>query len=185
MNTMIKDLKRGHMSAVVMSLLQANNTITTLEVKQELRTKHPDFSWKQTDVSNYMNAMHLSGDLTYEDNGTFRTYSGESLKKTSVKKDAKGKNLKKVAAKSISRAKAYDLMTGNKGYFFTAEFVKKDGKTRIINCQASKDQKDSKLGYINVKEASLMRTDPDNAYRKINMQTIKSLKIGGVAYKIK
>ena len=184
MNNMIKDLKRGHMSAVVMSLLQANNTITTLEVKNELRTKHPDFSWKQSDVSNYMNAMHLSGDLTYEDNGTFRVYSGEVLKTTSIKKDAKGKKLSKVKAKSISRAKAYDLMTGNKGYFFTAEFVKKDGKTRVINCQAAKEQ-DSKLGYINVKEASLMRTDPKNAFRKINMQTLKSLKIGGVAYNVK
>lgn len=182
---MIKTLKRGQMAATVMNLLAINNTITTLEVKTELRTLYPDFNWPQAEISNFMNDMHLAGDLTYEDNGTYRVYSGESLKKTTVKKDPKGKKLPKVKAKSISRAKAYDLMTGNGGHFFTAEFVKKDGKTRVINCQADKDQKDSKLGYINVKEASLMRTDPKNAYRKINMQTIKSLKIGGVAYKIK
>lgn len=185
MNTMIKDLKRGHMSAVVMSLLQANNSITTLEIKNELRTNHPDFSWKQGDVSDYMNEMHLSGDLTYEDNGTYRVYSGEVVKKTSVKKHPKtGKSLPKVKVISISKTRAYDLMVGNKGYFFTAEFTKKDGKVRVINCQALKDQK-SNLGYIQVKEASLMRTDPDKAVRNINMQTLKFLKIGGSAYKIK
>ena len=181
---MIKTLKRGQMAATVMNLLAANNTITTLEVKIALRTMYPDWNWPQNEVSEFMNNMHLKGDLTYEDNGTYRIYSGEAKKKSNSKKDATGKKLKKVKMINISKSKACDLMMGNKGYFFTAEFVKKDGEVRIINCQCIKDQ-DLKLGYVKVKEASLMRTKPDAAIRQINLQTLKSLKIGGVAYKVK
>lgn len=180
----IKNVKRGHMSALLLTLLEANNTVTTLELKQELRTKFPEFSWVQNDISQFMIDLHLAGELTYEDNGTYRTYSGEAKKKATSKKDPKtGKNLKKIKATPISRTKAFDLMMGNKGYFFTAEFVKKDGETRVINCQCLKDQ-DPKLGYIKVKEASLMRTDPENCIRQINIQTLVSLKIGGVPYKV-
>jgi hypothetical protein len=184
-STIIKNVMRGHMSMTILSLLEANNSITTLEVKNELRNSHPEFSWMQKDVSSYMSDMHLSGDLTYEDNGTFRVYHGEEKKTVSKKKDPKtGKAMKKVKMTSISKSKAFDLIMGNKGYFFTAEFVKKDGEVRVMNCQALKDQ-DPKLGYIKVKEASLMRKDPKKAIRQLNMQTLKSLKIAGGAYKVK
>jgi len=180
----IKNVMRGHMGVAILGLLEANNSITTLEVKVELRRNHPEFSWLQKDISSFMNEMHLEGDLTYEDNGTFRVYHGEAKKKALAKKDPKtGKSMPKLKMQKISRTKAMDLMIGNKGYFFTAEFVKKDGEVRIINCQCLKDQ-DPKLGYVKVKEASLMRSDPDKAIRNINIQTLKSLKIGGVAYKV-
>jgi len=183
MKKMIADLKRGYMSATVMNLLQANNTVTTLEVKNALRSEYSDFSWKQSEVSDYMNEQHLAGELTYQDNGTYRIYSGEAKKSTPVKK-VKGKAIAKIKMTSISKTKACELMMGNKGHFFTAEFTKKDGELRVINCQCIKDQ-DIKLGYIKVKEASKMRTDPDKAIRNINLQTLKFLKIGGVAYKVK
>jgi hypothetical protein len=184
-STIIKKVMQGHMSVAILGLLEANNSITTLEVKNELRRVHPEFSWLQKDVSNFMNDMHLAGDLTYDDNGTYRVYHGEVKKTKSSKKNPKtGKALPKVKATRISRSKAMDLMLGNKGYFFTAEFVKKDGEVRIMNCQCLKDQ-DPKLGYVKVKEASLMRSDPAKAVRNINIQTLKSLKIGGVAYKVK
>lgn len=185
MNNMIQTMKRGHMSAVVLSLLQANNTVTTLEVKNELRRLYPEYSWLQKEVSDFMNEQHLTGELTYEDNGTYRVYSGEETKKaTPAKKDNKGKVIPKLKAKRISKTKAFDLIMGNKGYFFTAEFVKQDGETRVINCQALKDQ-DPKLGYIKVREASLLRTvGKEKSIRNINIQTLKALKIGGVAYKV-
>ena len=185
MKSMIKNVMRGHISAVVLQLLDPNNSITTLEIKNELRRQWPEFSWLQKDVSNFMNELHLSGEVTYNDNGTFRTYSGETPKTTSKKKDTKtGKTIPKVKMTNISKSDAFDKIMANKGYFFTAEVVKKNGDHRVINCQALKDQ-DPKLGYIKVKEASLMRTDPDKAVRQINIQTIKALKIAGVAYKIK
>jgi hypothetical protein len=183
-STIIKNVMLGHMSVAILGLLEANNSITTLEVKNQLRTSHPEFSWLQKDISNFMNDMHLAGDLTYDDNGTYRIYHGEVKKTKSIKKDAKGKKLGKVKATRISRTKAMDLMLGNKGYFFTAEFVKKDGEVRVMNCQCLKDQ-DPKLGYVKVKEASLMRIDPTKAVRNINIQTLRGLKIGGVAYSIK
>ena len=184
-STIIKNVMRGHMSMTILSLLEANNSITTLEVKNELRSSYPEFSWMQKDVSNFMNDMHLSGDLTFDDNGTYRVYHGEVKKTKSSKKHPKtGKKLPKIKAQRISRSKAMDLMLGNKGYFFTAEFVKKDGEVRVMNCQCLKDQ-DPKLGYVKVKEASLMRKDPKKAVRNINIQTLKSLKIGGVAYSVK
>lgn len=183
MENMIKDMKNGWIAATVLELLQANNTITTLEVKTSLRTNYPDFSWTQPMVSDYMNEMHLKGDLTYEDNGTYRIYSGET-KKVRASKKVNGKTLKKVKVKKISKTKALDLMMNNKGHFFTAEFTKKNGDLRVMNCQVTDKDQDTKLGYVTVKEAALMRTDPKNAHRKINLQTLKALKIGGVAYKV-
>lgn len=195
-------LEQSQMALVVVELLEANNTATTLEVKNELRDRFPEQRWIQKDVSNFMAELAEAGDLTFVDNGTFRTYS---LK---VKRNKKGKlvttptkkamkpaavptsRAKKpatpaVKATRISRKKALELMLGNKGHFFTAEFVKKDGVPRVINCQCLKDQSDSKLGYVKVREAALMRSaTPEKAIRNINMQTITSLKIGGKVYKV-
>lgn len=183
MSKIIKNVMRGHMSTVILGLLEANNTITTLEVKTELRGKYPEFSWKQADVSDFMNEMHLEGDLTYEDNGTYRIYSGEVTKTTSTKKDSKGKVLAKIKPKKISKTKALELMSNCGGRFFTAEFVNKEDEVRVMNCQYIQGQ-DHKLGYVKVREASKMRSTPKDCIRQINLQTIKSLKIAGVAYKI-
>lgn len=85
----------------------------------------------------------------------------------------------------IGKKKALDLMKGNKGHFFTAEFVTKEGSRRTINCQYLKDQSQSELGYVKVQEAIKRKMDPEgNAIRQINMQTLKSLKIAGQTYKV-
>jgi len=85
----------------------------------------------------------------------------------------------------LSKTEAYHLMRSVGGRFFTVEFLKKDGKLRIMNCQVLKDQKDSVLGYIKVRETGKMRTDPKNSIRNINLQTVKKLKIKGVKYKVR
>ena len=201
----IKNVMQGHMSLAILNLLEATNSVTTLEVKTELRKSHPEFSWLQKDVSAYMDRLQESGDLTYEDNGTFRVYHGIVAKAKKAKKAVKAvKTVAKVTkakvvsvkthskvvvktptvkAKRISKTKAMELMIGNKGHFFTAEFEKKNGDLRVMNCQALKKQT-SKLGYITVKEASKMRKDPKKAVRNINLQTITGLRIGGVSYKV-
>ena len=195
----IKNVMQGHMSLAILNLLEATNSVTTLEVKTELRKSHPEFSWLQKDVSAYMDSLQESGDLTYEDNGTFRIYHGIVTKAKKAKKapakvtKAKFVSVKTpskvvvktptVKAKRISKTKAMELMIGNKGHFFTAEFEKKNGDLRVMNCQALKKQT-SKLGYITVKEASQMRKDPTKAVRNINLQTITGLRIGGVSYKV-
>ncbi len=60
---------------VAKQLAQANNKVTTLEVKQELRRDYPYYYWSQQVVSDYMAQFAGDGIFTYIDNGTFRTYS--------------------------------------------------------------------------------------------------------------
>ena len=200
----IKNVMQGHMATAMLELLSVNNTVTTLEVKTKLRGDHPEFSWLQKDVSSYMNNLAENDELSYTDNGTFRTYSlvlkkakkgSVKKKKTVVAKTVKPTPVKVVAPvkvkptvtavrpKRISKTKALELILGNKGHFFTAEFAKKNGDLRVMNCQALKKQT-SKLGYVTVKEASKMRKDPKNAVRNINLQTITGLRIAGVTYKV-
>ena len=71
------------------------------------------------------------------------------------------------------------------GIDFTATFVKKDGSKRTINAQYVKEQKDSALGYVLVKEAKLMKANAKEQIRNINVQTLSSLKIGGTVYSVK
>ena len=60
---------------VVLDLLKSNNTVTTLEVKNELRKRHPYQPWYQADVSLFMSDMYEEGTLDYIDNGFHRIYS--------------------------------------------------------------------------------------------------------------
>lgn len=188
--------------AVVMinkQLSKKAGTTTTLDVKNALIKYHPDYKWTQKFVSELMSALEMDNALSFTDNGTYRTYS--FYKKPRKAKSAftpKAKTVKvkaatapkakatKVRARKISRTKALDLMVNNKGRFFTAEFIDKKGQPRVMNCQYLKDQGTSKLGYIKVKEAALMRTtsDPKKQIRQINLQTITALKVAGVQYKI-
>jgi len=104
------------------------------------------------------------------------------------------------ASKTISKTKALELMKNNKGHFFTATFIKKEGDVRTMNCQYLKDQSTSELGYVKVKEAikakvaknaakkavaSKKRMPKEDAIRQINIQTLKELKIAGNSYKVK
>lgn len=208
-------LKHSLLIMAVNKLLSKKSGVTTtLDIKNYLIKKHPDHKWTQAFVSNSM--MHLAdaGIVSYADNGTYRIYCHNNNKRAAkavanetmltnttkvnsvsnptstavvvnkIKKTKTPSNTTK--AKRISKTKAYELMEGNKGRFFTAEFIDKKGQVRVMNCQFLKDQNKSKLGYVKVKEASLMRseTDPKKTIRQINLQTISSLKIGGQLYKI-
>lgn len=59
---------------VAKQLAKANNTVTTLEIKTELRRDYPYYYWTQDVVSNYMSQLAGDGVFTYTDNGTYRTY---------------------------------------------------------------------------------------------------------------
>lgn len=90
---------------------------------------------------------------------------------------------KKEKFKKLSRTKALELMSNNKGHFFTAVFIDKDNEVRTINCQYLKDQKQSVLGYVLVRECNKLRKGED-AIRNVNLQSLKELHIGGVKYKL-
>ncbi len=92
---------------------------------------------------------------------------------------------KKRVTNVISRTKARDLMSKNKGHFFTATFIKKDGMRRVMSCTYLKDQTGSHLGYVKVKDTVLCRKTPTNCIRNVNLQTISDLHIAGKKYKIR
>lgn len=84
----------------------------------------------------------------------------------------------------ISHARALELMENNKGHFFTAVFIKKDQTERVMNCKLMANQVPDRLGYIKVKEASLLRQGKE-AIRNVNLQTLKTLSIGQKEYRIR
>lgn len=60
---------------VATDLATAKNTVTTLEIKVELRRDYPYFFWTQDVVSKFMDQLAGDGVFTYTDNGTYRIYS--------------------------------------------------------------------------------------------------------------
>lgn len=93
-------------------------------------------------------------------------------------------------AELISKKKAHELLTTIGSKFFTALFIDKEGEFRKINCQYLKNQSESTLGYIKVREACRLKTNKnsgenESTIRSINLQTLKELKISGAAYKLK
>lgn len=190
-NTTMK-LMKDAVRVTALKLCQANNTVTTLEIKTELRKTHPYFHWIQNSrngligVSEYMDELHKDGEFAYTDNGNFRVYSAI----TAVKATKTPKNTPKAQispnhnVRSISRTKALDMMVNNKGHFFTATFIKQNGDERTINCQYMKDQKSNPIGYVMVRETGKMKQGV-NAIRQINIQTLQSIRIGGQNYNIR
>jgi hypothetical protein len=209
MNT-ISNAVRNVVVKAAKELLVANNTVTTLELKLKLIKDEPLVNWNQKLVSDTMNELYQDKMFTFVDNGTFRVYSAPKTTKAKVVKltgkvvpistpVANNNAIAKVATapkvsvkptvkptgKNISRKVALQLIQNNKGHFFTAVFVKQDGTERKINAQYLKDQKDMSLGYVKVREASKLKTTPNDCTRNLNLQTLKSLKIAGAEYTIK
>ena len=91
---------------------------------------------------------------------------------------------KKTGYTYINRTKALSLMQNNHGHFFTADFIDKNGEPRTMNCQYLKDQTTSPLGYVKVKEQALVRKG-EPAIRSVNLQTLKTLRIAKVNYKLR
>lgn len=74
-NTETMKAMKDAVLTVAKGLCKANNTVTTLEVKVELRRDYPYYFWTQQTVSDYMSQLAGDGILTYTDNGTYRTCS--------------------------------------------------------------------------------------------------------------
>jgi ribosomal protein S17 len=140
--------------AVANKLLKANNTVTTLEIKVELRKTDPEFFWDQATVSNLMDEFAQEGKFTYTDNGTYRIYSSPlgsvAASQTAVgivnpptnttstgtatvitvpggvtgSKGTSGYSKPKTSKKTITRSKALDLVQNSKGHFFKVIFTK-------------------------------------------------------------
>ena len=88
----------------------------------------------------------------------------------------------------ISKAEAKDLIKASKGKIFTAKNIKKDGSRRVLNgrLNVQKGVKGLGLGYnpddFNVMTVFDMQKE---AYRMINLETLMSINMKGVEYRVK
>ena len=214
-NTQLTMITRQQMKDAVLQVAQAlcvaNNTVSTLEIKDKCRVDFPAVNWNQYDTKGVPGVSNLFWELRDEgkfvvvaDNGTYRTYADATNKSTGVQpthvtqapvpapatKVAKVKKVKvtvqvNISPIRISKTKAVELIKNNKGRFFTAKYIKQDGTERVINAQYLKDQTPSPLGYVLVKEASKLKTKNPDSIRNLNLQTLKELKIAGGFYKVR
>lgn len=130
--------------ATAKSLLKANNTVTTLEIKTELRRDYPYYYWDQSTVSKYMADLAGDGVFNYKDNGTHRIYSLPKTTKSVIKsKVVLTKTTVGTPKKNKLSASAAMSLLGNTG-FQKAEF--KNG--RVITLPEIKSQKKSASGYL-------------------------------------
>lgn len=175
--------------AMANRLVKPNGTVTTLEIKNELRQKFPDQKWFQAEISNVMNEFNIDEKCTYTDNGTYRTYS--MIKTAPVKSTKQSKKKQQIFSTScekdivkIGRAAALKIMESAGGRFFTAVFETKKNPSRIINCKRVAIQPYKELGYVLVREGKAAKKNPEKALRNINIQTLKELRFGQKIYKI-
>jgi hypothetical protein len=161
--TTMKAMKQAVLTTAK-TLLKANNTVTTLEIKTELRRDYPYYYWDQSTVSNYM--IQLSGDglFDYVDNGTFRIYSLPKKKTVTTRVDPstiQTTNSKRVGSISVGTTPALSIgkQPRNKtvGRSNLLSYVTKNQPIitgvilvsgRNMSIQEIKNQKKSVSGYI-------------------------------------
>ncbi len=150
---------------VAQDLAKANNTVTTLEIKNELRRDYPYYFWTQDIVSKYMDQLAGDGVFSYTDNGTYRIYSLVGNTKAVTRSRTKGltKTVKassgtitvtntkpmKVQAKRVTWQRALTL-AGNPQF----ESVTLANGTTVTR-NAIKAQKKSPVGYISPKQGRI------------------------------
>lgn len=171
---MLKPEEVQIVAQVVLGMLNANKTTTTLEVKNFLRGAFPNSKWVQSDISDVMGAM---ANLVYRDNGNYREYYiNEQTTTTS--------EVIKVKDTLISRSQMIGIIRNTKGKFFTATFTKKNGEVRVLNGQVKASAFMDDHGYISVRENGLTRTGK-GAKRRIDPRTLLHLSFEGVNYSLK
>ena len=150
------------------TLLKANNTVTTLEIKVALRKRYPIQNWVQSDISKVMDELAANNLYTYTYNGVYRVYS--------LVKNPKTVNVK---SQRVSRTKVLELIQNNGGRFFGVTFTKKDGSTRDMKCKIEKhNTTPTPFGYLLVTD--VINDTPKN----LNLQTISELRMNKNVYKV-
>lgn len=144
---------------VARDLAKANNTVTTLEIKQELIRDYPYYFWDQATVSSYMSQFAQDGIFTYTDNGTYRVYSlatlaqvaattgpvTKQLKQAPARKRGRPRKIRALSSGSMARSTAaYEVYAGNfdsitvAGVTVTPADIKKQKKSPVGYLTAAK-----------------------------------------------
>ena len=151
--------------ATAKEMLKANNSVTTLEIKVQLRRDYPYYYWDQATVSTYMLQFSGDGTFDYTDNGTYRTYflpkkntvttkTSPAITTSVTKKLLSGITYpsNKTITKTISRHRLLSYILDN--YTGITSVVLSNGKT--VTKQDISNQKKSLKGYVVPKLHSLL-----------------------------
>ena len=86
----------------------------------------------------------------------------------------------------VSRYKTMELLKATHGKIFSCEFVKKDGSLRkmVARLGVAKNLKGGKNGAGANNALITVYDMAVGGYRMINLETLKSLKVAGVAYEV-
>ncbi|MHC1628800.1 MAG: SH3 beta-barrel fold-containing protein [Candidatus Nezhaarchaeales archaeon] len=87
----------------------------------------------------------------------------------------------------ISKLQAYVKITQTRGRIFSAQFVKKDGTLRNINCRtgATKGLKGVGMKYEAIDKLLVTVYDvKKKAYRMINLNTLRKLNVNKMKYMV-
>jgi hypothetical protein len=187
---------KGIVLNTVLELLEKDNKITALQLKDILAEKYPKSNWESIFVSEWLIEFVLKGVISYKIcldplcriyyNPTKEcSYKPNVDKPSKTTKSTKTKKDKWSTSARISKTKALGMMMNNKGRFFSVQFVKKADKTlRTMNCQYLPGQVVN-LGVVKVKEACLVRSKDPNPIRSFDLHTLKKVSIGGQVYNVK
>lgn len=188
-STVTDNIRKGLVLKTAQRLLKPNNTVTTLEIKNDLRLSNKAIKWNQDFISEAMDSFSGMGIFNYVSNGTYRTYSDPTRPVTKAIVSVPAKVVTKTPTRSrkggISTKDALKLMQESKGRFFTVTFDKKStGSERILNCQYISGQKITG-NLVKVKEASLLLKKDPNPVRSFDLNTLKKVSISGKVFNVK
>ena len=86
----------------------------------------------------------------------------------------------------VSRYKAGEVIKSTHGKIFSCEFIKKDGSLRkmVARLGVAKNLKGGKNGASAKNSLVTVYDMVARAYRMINLETLTTLKVGGVYYEV-
>ena len=169
---------------VARDLARANNTVTTLEIKTELRRDYPYYFWDQATVSNYMAQLAGDGIFNYTDNGTYRTYSLAKAPATKTTSSAKTLNI--VVTKSLG-------VSGSAGVVGTAGTKSKKKKSKnilarnqVIFCTVSPKFQSVKLASGKVVDKNTIRSQKKSpeGYIMPKLHNVVEITVDGITYQV-
>ena len=162
-------------------LCKANNTVTTLEIKTELRRDYPYYYWDQQTVSNYMAQLAGDGLFTYTDNGTYRTYSlvGKPATKTI--------STAKTIVVGVTGAKGYSGTVGTAGVKTSKKSQKSISQFTALAFADSKDFESVTLASGKSVDVYTIREQKKSptGYIRPKLHNVVAITVGGKTYQVK
>lgn len=146
--------------------------VTTLDIKEKLREKHPNIFWIQSEISLEMDRIYqerLIDRLNYMDNGTFREYHIYQPSKN---------HFDKSSIHELSLTELSEKLRSTNGEMVSVVFIKKDNTVRTILGTVDKNDYLDTLGYIKFDEFGV-------GPKRVNPRSLQTIYFKGDLYKIK